>query len=140
MIYRPTDPSPTRTLLAALAVAPDPGVTASWAGELRSLTTTIHATLNRHPDPAFGAPLDEPASLSYETIYQWRSELDRLLAAAEHDNPSLWARARTHGTWLDALLRLRTVLTHVISKAYWSEHTEIRYSDIEIERYLWGAR
>lgn len=136
MTYRPGDATRTRQLLAALAQAPDPQLTTDWAGQLRGLTTTIHATVGAHPDD----PNHEPTTLTYESIYHWRSELDRLLAAAEHDDPTLWARARTPGTWLDALLRLRVVLTHVTSKAYWSEHTTINYSDIEIERYLWGAR
>jgi len=136
MTYRPGDPTRTRQLLAALAQAPDPQLTADWAGQLRGLTATIHATVGAHADDWN----HQSATLTYESIYHWRSELDRLLAAAEHHDPALWARARTPGTWLDALLRLRVVLTHVTSKAYWSEHTTIDYGDVEIERYLWGAR
>lgn len=129
MTYRPGDPTRTRQLLAALAQAPDPQLTTDWASELRELTAAIHTTVG-----------DQAAALTYPLIYHWRTELDRLLTAAEHDDPTLWAQARTPSTWLDALLRLRLVLTHVTSKAYWSGHTEIRYADIEIERYLWGAR
>lgn len=136
MTYRPGDPTRTRQLLAALAQAPDPQLTADWAGQLRELTATIHTTLGVGADDAD----HQPATLTYELIYHWRSELDRLLTAAQHEDPILWARARTPGTWLDALLRLRVVLTHVTSKAYWSGHTTIPYRDIQIERYLWGAR
>jgi hypothetical protein len=132
MTYRPGNPTRTRELLTALAAPPGPEITTDWAGELSALTATIraHTTGADH----------STAALAYELVYHWRNELDRLFTAAEHQDSDLWARVRTPGTWLDSLLRLRVVLTHVLSKAYWSAHTEIRYADIEIERYLWGAR
>lgn len=140
MTYRPGDPTRTHQLLAALAQAPDPQLTTDWAGELRELTAAIHTAVHEQAHDGDGIDGPEQAPLAYESIYHWRSELDRVLAAAEHHDPVLWAQARTPGTWLDALLRLRVVLTHVTSKAYWSGHTHINYGDIEIERYLWGAR
>lgn len=140
MTYRPGDPTRTRQLLAALAQAPDPQLSTDWASELRELTAAIHTTVGDQADDGTNRGNHQPATLTYQLIYHWRTELDRLLTAAEHDDPALWAQARTPGTWLDALLRLRLVLTHVTSKAYWSGHTHITYSDIEIERYLWGAR
>lgn len=138
MTYQPGNPTRTRELLAALAVPPEPQLGAAWANELRALTAAIRATVDEQTDPLAGT--SDRAALAYITIYGWRSDLDRHLTAVEYEDPALWAHARTPGTWLDALLRLRVVLTHVISKAYWSGHGEIRYRDIEIERYLWGAR
>ncbi len=140
MTYRPGDSTRTRQLLAALAQAPDPLLTTDWARELRELTATIHASIYEQAHDGISGGDHLPDTLTYQSIYHWRNELDRLLAAAEHDAPTLWAQARTPGTWLDALLRLRVVLTHVTSKAYWSGHTHINHGDIEIERYLWGAR
>ncbi|MGH3870166.1 MAG: hypothetical protein ACRDSR_01405 [Pseudonocardiaceae bacterium] len=140
MTYSPGDATRSRQLLAVLAQAPDPQLTTDWANELRELTAAIHTAVHGQSDDGIDGRNHEPVSLTYQSIYHWRNELDRLLAAAEHDDPALWARDRTPGTWLDALLRLRVVLTHVTSKAYWSGHTHINYSDIEIERYLWGAR
>lgn len=131
MTYRPGNSDRTRELLVALAATPNPEITAGWADELSELTAAIRA--------AVGADRDPP-ELAYQLIYHWRSELDRLLAVLERDDPALSGRARMPGTWLDSLLRLRLVLTHVISKAYWSGHPQVRYADIEIERYLWGAR
>lgn len=119
---------------------PDPQLTTDWASELRELTATIHTTIYEQAHDGISGGNHQPVTLTYQSIYHWRNELDRLLAAAEHDAPTLWAQARTPGTWLDALLRLRVVLTHVTSKAYWSGHTHINHGDIEIERYLWGAR
>lgn len=111
----------------------DPAITAAWSCELERLVGSIRAIVN-------DAAEDSSAALPYELLYHWRNELDRLLGGVERNDPHLWNLMRTPATWLDSLLRLRSVLTHVVSKAYWSAHTEIRYSDIEIERYLWGAR
>jgi hypothetical protein len=123
--------------------APKPGPRSSPTAKPNGSSTPTHCTTappQTRRWPAYAGANHEPTTLTYQSIYHWRSALDRLLAAAERDDPALWAQARTPGTWLDALLRLRVVLTHVTSKAYWSGHTTITYGDVEIERYLWGAR
>lgn len=131
MTYKPGNQQHTRNLLAALAVDPDPSLNASWATELAQLTGSIRVTVTTR---------SAGETVPYPVLHRWRNDLDRLLGAFAREDPERWISARTPGTWLDSTLRLRSALTHVVSKAYWSAHTDVRYADIEIERYLWGAR
>lgn len=133
MAHQPSDAATTRQLLTALATPPPGYLAQAWAQQLRDTAHTIRAFL-----------LDAESSAS-ETVpctvlYQWRTTLDTQLDAMRQANAELWRQHRQPGTWLDALLRLRSIIVHVLSKAYWDDLTDIRYANIDITRYLWGAR
>lgn len=73
-------------------------------------------------------------------LLRWRTLLDRGHRELEREDPGLWELLRAPGSWLDGQLRLRSLLAHEIAKAYWTDAHEVRYSEIDIERYLWGPR
>jgi hypothetical protein len=79
-------------------------------------------------------------TVPFAVLHQWRTTLDSQLGAMRQANTELWRQQRQPGTWLDALLRLRSIIAHVLSKAYWDDLTDIGCADIDITRYLWGAR
>ncbi|WP_394427021.1 hypothetical protein [Streptomyces sp. SGAir0957] len=123
----------TRRLLRALAAPPPAEATGPTVNELHETTLTIHTHLTN-------ADRTNAPTITAQTLLTWRSALDRLHRALEHTTPRQWAQWRAPGTWIDSQLRLRSLITHEIAKAYWNETTEIRYDAIDIERYLWGAR
>jgi hypothetical protein len=125
------DAATTRRLLAALAAAPDHRVPASWVGGLVEVVAGIQARL---------ADTGDTDTVPYETLLGWRTDLDNHLTAMQRADPGEWARWRTPATWLDSLLRLRSIISHVVGKAYWDEVDEVRYADVDVERYLWDAR
>ncbi|MEV8392922.1 MULTISPECIES: hypothetical protein [unclassified Streptomyces] len=75
-----------------------------------------------------------------EVLHEWRNALARSHRALEQTAPDEWSRWRLPGTWLDSHLRLRSLIAHEVGKAYWDDRPEVRYAEIDIERYLWGAR
>lgn len=79
-------------------------------------------------------------ALVYEDMLRWRNTLDAGVVALEVEDPDVWAAARRPGTWLDAVLRLRGLLAHYVGRAYWDGLAEVPVADIDVERYLWGAR
>lgn len=133
MTHQPSDATTTRHLLTALAIPPPDDLTHTWAAHLRDTTHTIRAFL-------LNAELSASETVPFTVLHQWRTTLDSSLAAMRQANAELWRRHRQPGTWLDALLRLRSITTRVLAKAYWDDLTNIPYTDIDITRYLWGAR
>ncbi|MFD9603169.1 hypothetical protein ACFRFL_21805 [Streptomyces sp. NPDC056708] len=123
----------TRRLLTALAAPPDDTATSQAADKLRSAADEIRAFL---------AEADEQhtEAVPAEVLHKWRNALARYHRALEQTAPDEWSRWRLPGTWLDSHLRLRSLIAHEVGKAYWDDRPEIRYAEIDIERYLWGAR
>lgn len=122
----------TRRLLRQLATPPT-SANPALCENIAALTDKIRSYLQADDDS------DAP-SIPAGTLHQWRTGLDQVLAEFEKAYPDAWAHALQPGTWLDNHLRLRSVLAHEVAKAYWDNKTEITYTSIDIERYLWGAR
>ncbi|MFC1418750.1 hypothetical protein [Streptacidiphilus cavernicola] len=120
----------TRHLLSALAAPPEQEPSTPTLAALRQTATAIRTHLGG----------DARASVLTSVLHQWRCDLDRLHRDLERTDPKTWQVWRTPGTWLDNQLRLRSLIAHEVGKAYWDGKQEIPYADIDIERYLWGAR
>ncbi len=133
MAHQPSDAATTRQLLTALATPPTGDVAQIWAQQLCDTVHTIRAFL-------IDAESSASEMVPFTVLHQWRTALDTQLAAMRQANAELWQHHRQPGTWLDALLRLRSIIAHVVAKAYWDDLTDIHYADIDIARYLWGAR
>ncbi|MGW6599408.1 hypothetical protein [Streptomyces sp. NPDC055036] len=123
----------TRRLLTALAAPPDDTATSEAVNGLRATADEIRAFL---------ADADEhdTATVPSEVLHKWRNALARSHRVLEQTAPAEWSRWRLPGTWLDSHLRLRSLIAHEVGKAYWDDRPEVRYAEIDIERYLWGAR
>lgn len=78
--------------------------------------------------------------MAYRDLLRWRNTLGACLQEMEEGDPVEWGRWRRPGTFLDSLLRFRSLVSHVVAKAYWDEKEEIAFDEIDVERYLWGAR
>ncbi|GAA1235040.1 hypothetical protein GCM10009676_18610 [Prauserella halophila] len=130
-----SDPSgaANRTLLATLARAPDPHALEAWAAPAREAADAIR-------DHLIGAGQHGHATVAFSDLHRWRSSLDAALDQLAADDPDLWQQWRRPGTWLDALLRLRSLIAHVLGKAYWDSREHVPYADMDVPRYLWGAR
>lgn len=131
MIERHSDAN--RALLKALANGPPRHVSASWSNPARHASSRIHDQVTRDSH-------DNTDSVSFEDLHGWRSELDTALDQLARTDPSLWGYWRQPGTWLDSLLRLRSLLAHVLAKAYWDDRPAVLYADMDVPRFLWGAR
>ncbi|MFE2426978.1 hypothetical protein ACFXJ5_09525 [Streptomyces sp. NPDC059373] len=123
----------TRRLLTALAAPPDNAATSDAANGLRATAEGIQAFLAE-------ADEHDVQAVPAEVLHAWRNSLDRFHRELERADSGEWSRWRLPGTWLDSHLRLRSLIAHEVGKAYWDDRPEIRYADIDIERYLWGAR
>jgi hypothetical protein len=123
----------TRQLLTALATPPPDDLTHTWAAQLRDTVHTIRAFL-------LDAESSATDTVPFTVLHQWRTTLDTPLTTMRQANAELWQHHRQPGIWFDALLRLRSITAHVLAKAYWDDLTDIPYADIDITRYLWGAR
>ncbi|MFG2348262.1 hypothetical protein [Streptomyces phaeochromogenes] len=123
----------TRRLLTALAPPPDDTATSEAADGLRATTEEIRAFLAE-------ADKRDTQAMRAEVLHEWRNTLDRFHRELEQADPGEWSHWRLPGTWLDSHLRLRSLIAHEVGKAYWDDRAEIRYADIDVERYLWGAR
>jgi uncharacterized protein YehS (DUF1456 family) len=132
MKHRPTAAT-TRRLLTALAAPPDGTATSQAADGLRSTADEIRAFLAK-------ADEHDTEAVPSEVMHEWRNALTRFQRALEQTAPDEWSLWRLPGTWLDSHLRLRSLIAHEVGKAYWDDRSEIRYAEIDIERYLWGAR
>lgn len=132
MRHQPTAAT-TRRLLTALAAPPDGTATSQAADGLRSTADGIRAFLAE-------ADGHDTEAVSSEVLHEWRNALTRFQRELEQTAPDEWSRWRLPGTWLDSHLRLRSLIAHEVGKAYWDDRSEIRYAEIDIERYLWGAR
>ncbi|MFF4480221.1 hypothetical protein ACFY1A_24875 [Streptomyces sp. NPDC001520] len=119
--------------MTALAAPPDGTATSQAADGLRSTADEIRAFL---------AEADEHGTetVPSEVLHEWRNALTRFQRELEQTAPDEWSRWRLPGTWLDSHLRLRSLIAHEVGKAYWDDRSKIRYAEIDIERYLWGAR
>lgn len=133
MAHQPSDAAATRQLLTALASPPTGDLAQTWAKQLCDTAHTIRAFL-------LDAELSASETVPFTVLHQWRTTLDTQLAAMRQANTELWQHHRQPGTWLDALLRLRSIIAHTLSKAYWDDLTHVHYADIDVARYLWGAR
>ncbi|MGH3571707.1 MAG: hypothetical protein ACRDUW_07745 [Pseudonocardiaceae bacterium] len=133
MAHQPGTAATTRQLLTALATPPTGDTAQAWAGQLCDTVHTIQAYL-------LNAESAASETVPFTVLHQWRTTLDTQLEQMREANAELWRQYRQPGTWLDGLLRLRSIISHVVSKAYWDELTDIHYADIDIARYLWGAR
>lgn len=123
-----------RRLLIELATPPPEG--SSVVGQCRALAdaiTDIRASLRTDADA-------DHHSLPIEVILAWRNELDTCIDDLRIREPETWQELRRPGTWADSALRLRSILSHAVVKSYWDQVTEVRYSALGVERYLWGAR
>jgi hypothetical protein len=132
MTHGPTAAT-TRRLLTALATPPNDTATSDAANGLRATAEGIRVFLAE-------ADEHDTQAMPAEVLHEWRNALDRLHRELEQADPGEWSRWRLPGTWLDSHLRLRSLIAHEVGKAYWDDRPEIRYADIDIERYLWGAR
>ncbi len=131
--HQPSDAATTRQLLTALATPPTGEATQTWATQLCDTVRTIQAYL-------LDAESSASETVPFTVLHQWRTTLDTQLEGMRQTDAELWRRHRQPGTWLDAPLRLRSIISHILSKAYWDGLTDIGYADIDIARYLWGAR
>lgn len=133
-----TEPSSTaalnRALLAQLAREPDPHVSTAhpaWSAPAGRVAAEIREHLvSNH----------EVEAVAFAQLHRWRTDLDEVLDQLEHNDPAQYRRWCQPGTWLDGLLRLRSLLAHVLAKAYWNSSPTVAYADMEVARYLWGAR
>src|SRR6266851_124301 len=116
------DPVMTRRLLAELVTLPADELAAGWAGPVRHVTGRIAAYIAA--DDRSGAP-----AVPFDVMCGWRAELDVALLETERADAALWSLWRRPGTWLDGVLRFRSILAHVAGKAYWDQLTEVRYAD-----------
>lgn len=78
--------------------------------------------------------------MAFTELHRWRRHLDTALDQLATTDPHLWWHWRSPGTWLDSLLRLRSLIAHVLGKAYWDDIEHVAYADMDVPRYLWGAR
>ncbi|SDP96451.1 hypothetical protein SAMN04487905_12036 [Actinopolyspora xinjiangensis] len=127
------DTATARTLLATLANDPDPHTQTAWSAPARQTATAIrehliNATQHRH------------TTVTFTELHRWRRDLDTTLDHLATTDPALWRHWQYPGTWLDSLLRLRSLIAHVLAKAYWNETDQVAYAEMDIPRYLWGAR
>jgi hypothetical protein len=123
-----------RALLAQLARDPDPHVATAypaWADPARRTAAWIRARL---------AADDEPGAVAFDELHRWRTSLDEALDLMQHHDPAQYRHWRQPGTWLDSLLRLRSLLAHVLAKAYWNDTPTVSYAELDVPRFLWGAR
>lgn len=133
MAHQPGDAATTRRLLTTLAALPSDDTPENWVHDLRTTVDDIRSVL-------IDAEQQNTPTVPFEAAHRWRNNLDIRLDAMRNADPHQWLRHRQPGTWLDSLLRLRSILAHVVGKAYWDDHSEITYAHIDVERYLWGAR
>jgi hypothetical protein len=133
MVTPPPDATRTRALLTALTAPLPQEVPAEWSADLRPVVERIRSELAKADHAGH-------QTIPFAVLLAWRTGLDTALVAAEHADEDLWTRWRQPATWLDSLLRLRSVISHVVGKAYWDDLETVRYVDIDIERYLGGAR
>lgn len=122
-----------RALLTKLAREPDQQAPRRWAAPARATARMIRAHLTSAAQHAL-------TSVSFADLHRWRSSLDTALDHLADADPELWQRWCTPGTWLDSLLRLRSLIAHVLGKAYWDNRPAVPYADMDVTRYLWGAR
>jgi hypothetical protein len=123
-----------RALLVQLACDPDPHVATAqpaWAEPARRTAAWIRERLTAHGD-VHGVDFDE--------LHRWRTSLDEALDLMQHHDPAQYRHWRQPGTWLDNLLRLRSLLAHVLAKAYWNDAPAVSYDAMDVPRFLWGAR
>lgn len=129
----PSGAATTRQLLTALAAPPHDSTTSDPANELRDTADEIRNFLAN-------ADQHDTRSVPTTVLHKWRNALDRHHRELREAVPEQWSRWRQPGTWLDSQLRLRSLLAHEVGKAYWDDRPEIPYAEIDVERYLWGAR
>ncbi len=122
-----------RTLLAALANAPAPTTPTAWSAPARETAAEIREQL-------IDATQHGHTTVLFAELHRWRSSLDAALDQLATTDPDLWWHWRQPGTWLDSLLRLRSLIAHVLGKAFWDEAEHVAYADMDVPRYLWGAR
>lgn len=127
------DSTTNRALLTALANGPDRYASTPWSNPARHIASRIHNHIAR-------AEHHNIDSVSFTDLHDWRSSLDAALDQLASTDPGLWDHWRQPGTWLDSLLRLRSLLAHILAKAYWGDHSEVSYADMDVPRFLWGAR
>ncbi|MCA1219173.1 hypothetical protein [Streptomyces sp. 8L] len=132
MTHRPRAAT-TRRLLTALAAPPHDTTASAAAGGLRATTEEIRRFLAQ-------AEQHDAQAVPTDVLHRWRKALDRFHGELQHAAPEEWSRWRRPGTWLDSHLRLRSLIAHEVGKAYWDDRSEIPYAEIDVERYLWGAR
>ncbi|MFW5420985.1 hypothetical protein J0910_30670 [Nocardiopsis sp. CNT-189] len=129
----PVDAALSRRLLAELAAEPAAQAPAAWTAGLAGTANTIRTALER-------ATTDGAEEVAFEDLLSWRNAFDGHLAHMETADPASWTAWRRPGTFLDLLLRLRSLLAHVVGKAYWDDAEHVAFAEIDVERYLWGAR
>lgn len=127
------DGATNSALLKALARGPHRDAPVPWGNPARDTVGYIHDHLDQ-------ADRDNTNSVSFEDLYNWRSKLDAALDHLAQADPTLWNYWLQPGTWLDSLLRLRSVLAHMLAKAYWDDRPEVFYAEMDLPRFLWGAR
>lgn len=116
-------------LLCELAAVPPAEVEGRVAADVAAVRASLETALRANA-----------RALRYEDMLRWRNALDEGVRDLEAGQPIVWASARRPGTWLDSVLRLRGLLAHYVGRAYWDGVEELRVCDIDVERYLWGAR
>lgn len=126
----PVDAALSRRLLTELACQPPAEAPAAWTRGLAAAAHTIRAAL----------ALDGAEDVAFADLLSWRNALDAELARMEAADAELWSAWRRPATFLDCLLRLRSLLAHVVAKAYWDDAERVALAEIDVERYLWGAR
>lgn len=122
-----------RALLVQLACDPDPHVATAypaWADPARRATARIRERLAAR----------EVDGVDFDELHRWRISLDEALELMQQHDPAQYRHWRQPGTWLDSLLRLRSLLAHVLAKAYWTETATVSYAELDVDRFLWGAR
>lgn len=116
-------------LLCEMAAVPPAEVEGRVAADVAAVRAALETVLR-----------EDACALRYEDMLRWRNALDEGVRDLEAGQPIVWAADRRPGTWLDSVLRLRGLLAHYVGRAYWDGVEEVRVSDIDVERYLWGAR
>lgn len=117
------------TLMSDLAVVPPAKVEGRIAADVVEVRAELETALR-----------ENTRALRYADMLRWRNALDSGVRELEAAQPLVWATDRRPGTWLDSVLRLRGLLAHYVGRAYWDGLEEVRVCDIDVERYLWGAR
>lgn len=116
-------------LMCDLAAVPPASVEGRIAVDVAEVRADLEAALRTNT-----------RGLAYADMLRWRNVLDEGVRELEAERPIVWAAARRPGTWLDSVLRLRGLLAHYVGRAYWDGIEEVPVGDIDVERYLWGAR